>query len=171
MLTQVPAALRIAARAMVNRHPNAMDCQVWRKMVTRTFGTEAGSLGGLPTLGGLAVLKSDDEAEVNFELLGEGKCLFASIYEPSTLSDRRDNAEAGPDAAPAMIEPATAGAFAPGPGDLVMCMPGFGIVITYEVIQVLNTVNIPPYLPKYMLAAQSDLMFVPGVAASEAGRT
>ena len=171
MLNQVPAAFRIAARAMVTRHPNAMECQVWRKTVTRTAGAESGQEGGLPTLGGLAVLKADDEAELDYVLLGNGHVLFAGVYEGTSLSDARDNAEAEPSAiANALIEPETAGAFEPKTSDLVMVMPGAGVVLTYEVTKVLNTINIPPYMPKYELSSQGDLMFVPGVAASQAAR-
>lgn len=169
MLTNVPTAYRVAIRAKVMRHPNSMPCEVWRKRVTRTMGAEDGSMGGLPTLGGIGILDPEDEAEVDYDLLGEGRVLFAATYEPSTLSDRRDTAQQG--MAEASIEPDTEGAWEPKDSDLVMCLPGGGAVLTYEVTRVINTVNIPPYVAKVELQAQGELMFVPWVAANQAGRT
>lgn len=169
MLNQVPNALRIANRVMVMRHPNSMDCQLMRKAVTRTAGAEGGLLHNLPTLGGLGVMDNEDEAEVEYSPLGNGRVLFVGRYAGSTLSDRRDNAEA--EVGEAMIEPETEGAFEPRDGDLVMAMPGGGVVITYEVTKVFNAVNIPPYLPRYELTPQGDMTFIPGVADSIADRT
>lgn len=169
MLNAVPTGLRIAARAMVTRHPNAMDCQVWRRQVQRTAGAESGAAGGLPTLGGLTVMESDDEPQSDYVLLGEGKLLFTGLYERTTMADSKDSPMAA-GVSEALVEPAVLGAFELKDGDLVMAMPGAGVVITYECTNVLNTVNIPPYLPKYELSAQGDLMFVPGVADSQAGR-
>lgn len=171
MLNQVAETMRRANRAMVLRHPNALDCQVWRRKVTRTAGAEAGTIGGLPTLGGLTVMDSDDEPEADYELLGEGRVLFAGTYQPTALSDRRDVAMPD-DQQPgiALIEPVECGAFEPKDGDLVMGMPGAGIVVTWEVTGVLNTVNIPPYVPKYELMPQEDLLWIPGVSDNQAGR-
>lgn len=169
MLNRVPEAARIANRAMVTRHPNAMVCQVWRKSVTRTLGAGATLVGGLPTLGGLAVLDQEDEAEVEYTLIGTGKVLFAGVYEGTTLNDSRDAAE-GMATALASIEPDVAGAFEPKDSDLIMAEPGGGIVIPYEVTRVINAVNIPPYVPKYELSAQGDLMSPPGLAALQAAR-
>lgn len=169
MLNEVPTALRKAARQMVTRHPNAIDCTVYRKTVTRTAGTEAGTIGGLPTLGGMAVLDNEDEAEVNFVPLGDGKVLFAGVYEGTKMNDRRDAADQQA-SSEALFEPETLGAFELKDSDLVMVMPGAGVVIPYEVVEVKNTVNIPPYLPKYMLAPQGDLMFDADIAAEQAAR-
>ncbi len=55
-------------------------------------------------------------------------------------------------------------------GDLIMVQPGDGVVIPYEVTNVLNLVNIPPFVTKYELSAQGDLMFLPEVAADQAQR-
>lgn len=167
MLNQVAVTMRRAHRAMVLRHPNALDCQVWRRAVTRTVGAEAGTLGGLPTLGGIAVMDSDDEVQAEYELLGTGKVLFTGMYAGSQLSDRRDAAMPDADASLALIEPDDCAAgWEPKDGDLVMGMPGAGVVITWEVTSVMNTVNIPPYVPKYELSPQGDLLWIPGVSAA-----
>lgn len=169
MLNRVAEVARTANRAMVTRHPNAMDCEVWRKAVTRTAGAVGAPVGGIPTLGGPAVLDPEDEAEVEYTMIGAGKVLFAGIYEGTTLSDSRDGAEAQATAM-ASIEPTVAGAFEPKDSDLIMAMPGGGVVIPYEVTRVINAVNIPPYVPKYELSAQGDMMFPPGLAANQAAR-
>ena len=163
MLNQVPNGMRVAQRGVVLRHPNAMDCQVWRRRVTRTDGAD-GELGGLPTLGGIGVTDSEDEPESDYELLGSGKVLFTGGYEGSVLQDNKDSAEGITGIA--LIEPLEAGSFTPKDSDLVMAMPGGGVVIPYEVTNVLNTVNIPPYVAKYELSPQGDLLFVPGVAVT-----
>lgn len=169
MLNQVPQALRAANRTMVLRHPNSMPCQVWRKVVTRTLGAGPDLVGGIPTLGGMAVLDPEDEAQVDYTMIGAGMVLFAGVYEGTKLSDARDAPEAMATAL-AMIEPDEAGAFEPKDSDLIMAMPGGGVVIPYEVTNVVNAVNIPPYVPKYELSAQGDLMFAAGLAAEQAAR-
>jgi len=96
--------------------------------------------------------------------------LFASTYEPTTFNDRKDAPEAVA-MAEALIEPETEGLFEPRDSDLIMAMPGGGVVIPYEVTRVVNTVNIPPYVPKYQLSAQGDMLFPPELAAEQAART
>lgn len=111
MLNQVPQGLRIGARGMVLRHPNAMDCRVYRRRVVRTAGAEAGDMGGAPTLGGLGVMDTEDEPQVDYDDLGAGKVLFGGQnYAGAEMSDRRDFAEAAE--AEAMVEPITEGASA-----------------------------------------------------------
>lgn len=170
MLTNVPTQLRVAARQMVMRHPNSMDCAVYRKVVMRTAGAGAGDVGGLPTMGGMAVLDNEDEPQVDYVPLGEGKLLFGGIYERTKLMDRRDAADQQA-SSEALVEPLILGAFEVKDSDLVMAMPGGGVVIPYEVVEVLNTVNIPPFLPKYMLAPQGDLLFDPDIAELQDDRT
>lgn len=170
MLNAVPAALRVAARAMVTRHPNSLECQVWRKTVTRTAGAESGSMGGLPTLGGIGVLDPEEEVEADYAMIGEGHMLGCGVYEPTEMVDNKDSAEQAP-VFQALLEPATEGAWQPKDSDLVMVMPGGGVVLTYEVTKVLNAVNIPPYVPKVELSAIGDLMYIPGVAAAVAARS
>jgi hypothetical protein len=170
MLTQVPNGLRQANRIMVLRHPNAVDALVFRRSVTRTAGAGAGNAGGLPTLGGLTVMDSEDEPEVSYIELGQAKVLFTGAYERQTINDRRDAPEAAP-LGEALIEPTSApAAFDIRDGDMVHVLPGLGTVIPFEVTNVINTVNIPPYVPRYELSAQGDLLFVPPFAASQAAR-
>ena len=158
MLTRVPEAMRVANRAMVLRHPNAMDCQVLRKAVQRTAGASGPAIGGLPTLGGMAVLSNDDEAEVDYQPVGDGKLLFTGVFQAIKTQDRGDAPEATP-VGEAMIEPLAEGAFQVKDGDLVLAMPGGGVVVPYECTKVLTYLNIPPYVQKVELAAQGDALF------------
>ena len=158
MLPNVPNAMRAASRAMTLRHPNAFEGQLMRRQVTRTAGAESGEAGGLPTLGGLTVMDPEDEPEVDYELLGDVKVLFTDQYQGTTMADRGDAPESMATGM-AMTEPLQEGLFAPKDGDMVMIMPGAGVVIPYEVTNVINAVNIPPYVPKYELSGQGDLMF------------
>lgn len=169
MLTNVPQAVRTGVRAMVLRHPNAMDCEVFRKASPRTFGAEAGDLGGMPSLGGLAVLNNDDEAEVDFMPLGQGRILFTGVMQPAKLADSRDFPESAP-VGEAMVEPVEPGAFALKDGDLVVATPGSGVGIPYEVTKVLTMIHIPPYVQRVELSQQGEAMFDADIAAMLADR-
>ena len=68
MLTNVPSAVNRMARNVVINHPNTWECQVFRKRVTRTDGAP---VGGLPTMGGLGVLDSEDEESIDYDHLGK----------------------------------------------------------------------------------------------------
>lgn len=170
MLNNVAIAVRRSSRTVTLRHPNAIDATVLRRRVTRTAGAEGGTMGGLPTLGGLGVMDPEDEAEVDYEPLGPAKVLFTQPYEGTTMADRRDAPEAMATSL-ALIEPITEGLFDIRDGDLVMLNPGGGVTIPYEVTNVLNQVNIPPYTPRYELSAQGVLAFDGEIAGELAGRT
>jgi hypothetical protein len=169
MLTQVPEAMRKRNRLLVLNHPNAMDCELWRKVQKRTFGTGTSEIGGLPTLGGLAVLDNEDETEPEYVCMGEGKVLFLGIYERTTMHNSGDAAEQQ-DVSEALIEPKMIGAWAPKDSDLIQAYPGCGVVLPYEVTRELNTANIPPYAVKYELRSQGDLLFDSALATEFAER-
>ena len=169
MLNRVPEAMRVANRAMVTRHQNSIDGQLYRRELTRTFGTEAGNVGEIPTLGGLTVMERGDEAEFDYTLLGDCKVLFITEYEGTEFTNNLDSPESMA-VGMALIEPVVAGAFQPILKDLVMLMPGGGVVIPYQVTNMLSQVNVPPYVPKFELSQQGDINFVEAVRASQAER-
>lgn len=169
MLNNVATAVRRGSRIVVLRHPNAIDATVLRRRVARTAGAEGGTMGGLPTLGGMGVMDAEDEPEVDYDPLGPVKVLFTQAYEPTTMADRRDAPEAMP-SAQALIEAVTEGLFDIKDGDLVMLNPGGGVTIPYEVTNVLNTVNIPPYAQRYELSAQGVLAFDGEIAGELSSR-
>ena len=156
MLNRIPEGMRRAARTVAMNNPSAIECQVYRKIITRTEGAEAGEFGGQPTLGGLGVLTNEEEEEVDYHPIGDAKVLFVEQYQPTKLHDTRDSSDARAES-DALIVPVVENSFDLKDGDLVMVMPGAGIVIPYEVISVVSTVEIPPYVPKVRLAAQGDL--------------
>lgn len=162
MLNKVPTAINRAVRVVVTRHPNRQECLVMRKKVTRAApGGE--EMGGIPTLGGIGVLDTEDEAEVEYEETGWGLVLFTGQYDGTPLNDGDTNPIAA-SAREAIVEPEQEGAFIADKGDLVMLMPGADIVIPYEVVGVLSTVDIPPYTRKLVLNARDDLLRIPAAA-------
>ncbi len=163
MLNRVPEAVRTGVRAMVLRNPNAMNCRGLRKEVTRTAGAGPAEVGGAPTLGGMAVMSNDDEPQVDYVPLGDGKVLFAGVFQPVKLSDGRDAPEQA-DSGEAIVEPLEAGEWALRDGDLLLVSPGGDVLIPYEVTRVLTNIAIPPYVQRVELAAQGDAVFDPDTA-------
>lgn len=171
MLNAVPLALRTAARNTVLRHPNAFDCVVMRRENLRTVGAEAGTMGGEQTLGGMGMMDADDEPQTDYAPVGDGKMLFNGIKPPSTMSNAGDVSESEMEVpVEALIEPLVDGGFTCKDSDLVMIFPGGGVVITFEVTKPLTSVHIPPYVAKFEVQAQGDLMHVPGIATMVAAR-
>jgi hypothetical protein len=98
-------------------------------------------VGDFPTLGGAAVIDSEDEDDFEYLQRGDGKILFMGQYEPQDMADADNYAlprqlveaqivsDAGPDA-PAFFHPER--------HDIVQVLPGLGVSIVYEVVQVLS---------------------------------
>ncbi len=173
MLTNVPAAINHSTRQVVLRHPNGMPCIVWRKSVTRTetdpnSGAES-TMGGSPTLGGMGVLKSEDESEFEYVELGAGKMLFSGPYEQQDMVER-DNSLVQATMQLAVVEslaePGASGYFVSDVGDLVLLDVGLSVFLAYTVEAVTGNVNIPPYTRKLVLNPRDDLHalepFIPG---------
>ena len=169
MLNRVPQAVRTGVRAMVMRNPNALDCRALRKVISRTAGTEAGNVGGLPTLGGMTVMSNDDEPQVDYQPLGQGKVLFTGQFQPAKLGDGRDFPEQA-DLGEAMVEPLQLDGWELRDGDLLLVSPGGDVLIPYEVTRVITSLAIPPYVQRVELAAQGDPMFDADLAALQADR-
>jgi hypothetical protein len=160
MLNNVPAQINKSARLVTLNHPNAMDCTVHRKTYNRT---DTGTMGGLPTLGGLGVLDGEDEPEYTYMELGDAKILFAGQYQAVDGNMRDDDMSLNYAAPPmeALVEcvkqPTDTAFFVADKPDLVMVYPGAGIALAYEVVGVTSPSNIPPYGRKLILAPRSDL--------------
>lgn len=163
MLTKVPTAISKSARLVTLRHPNAMECELFRKQVTRVDTPVADDYAGLPTLGGLGVISSDDEVEFEYIELGAAKVVFAGGFQ-AQLGNTMDN-DSGvtyPDAPiEALVEcvadPEAPTFFTPDKNDMVTVYPVPGVAIVYEVVGVTGNVNIPPYTRKYLLQPRSDM--------------
>lgn len=172
MLNSVPIAINAASRQVTLRHPNSFDCIVSRKRVVRIEVDAEGdpsTMGGSPTMGGMGVLRSEDEVEFEYDELGPAKLLFAGPgpYQAQDMIER-DNALLTENSREVLIESiAKPGALVGEPqyfvadtGDLVSLTLGLGVVLSYEVATVSGTVNLPPYTRKLVLNPRDDLNYV-----------
>lgn len=164
MLSSVAQSVSHSLRQVVLRHPNTMPCTIWRKHVTRVENDPDSGLpsemGGSPTLGGMGVLRSEEEADFEYIELGPGKCLFCGQYQPTDQVER-DNAVLQAAMQEAQVEcdaePGTEGYFLADTTDLVLITPGLGTVLAYEVATLTGVANIPPYVRKLVLNPRDDL--------------
>lgn len=162
MLTNVPLGVAHSARRVVLHHPNTMKCYVWRKRVLRTETGPGGmpsEMGGAATLGGMGVLKNEDEAEFDYALVGEAKVLFAGVQQPASLNDRDSAPEATIQEAQiaCLAAPGSAEFFEADMQDLIAVDLGLGVVLAFTVEDITGNVLIPPYTRKYMLQPRDDL--------------
>jgi hypothetical protein len=161
-ITQVPIRIMQAARTVTLKHPNSMDCVVYRKVLKRTADE---TMGGLPTLGGLGVLKNEDEPEFEYTQLGMGRILITSRYDGGAdMTDRGDAivpSEPMQEAQIVCLDVEVDGVKQPGPdpqkGDLVGVMPGGGVLIGFEIVGVTGSVAIYPYTTKFVIAPRDEL--------------
>jgi hypothetical protein len=164
MLNQVPNALAQMARQVVLNHPNRWDVSVFRKRVNRHDEPEDDSMGHLPTLGGLGVLDSEDEEDVTWDFVGHGVMLRTEAYQASKMTDRRDATNSEGAEITVMIEPeddpGEPGWFKPKNHDIVDVWLGDNVKIAYEIIAVESVVDIPPYVPRYVMNRRDDLLYV-----------
>lgn len=152
MLNNVPLAIRRSVRAVTLNHPNRMTCTVYRKVVTRVAPT---TIGGLPTLGGLGVLEDDDEADFEYQSLGDGAVVMTGTYQGGFRSDDNsllDNPNTSQQEA--LLEPLAI----PKKHDLVSIVIG-DAVLPYEITDIMGTVNIPPFTQKYVLQLRDELVY------------
>ena len=157
MLNNVPLAIRRSVRAVTLNHPNRMTCTVYRKVVTRVAPD---TLGGLPTLGGLGVLEDDDEADFDYQSLGDGVVVMLQVYQggfrsdDNSLLDNPNTSQQEP-----LLEPLIDDGFTPKKHDLVSIVIGDAL-LPYEITEITGTVNIPPFTQKYVLQLRDELVYV-----------
>ena len=157
MLNNVPLAIRRSVRAVTLNHPNRMTCTVYRKVITRTAPD---TLGGLPTLGGLGVLEDDDEADFDYQSLGDGVVVMLQAYQGGFRSDDNsllDNPNTSQQET--LLEPLIDDGFTPKKHDLVSIVIGDAL-LPYEITEITGTVNIPPFTQKYVLQLRDELVYV-----------
>lgn len=143
------------ARQVVLNGPNSMECVVYRKQVLRTATS---SIGGLPDMGGIGVLDSEDEPAYEFVELGEAKMRPVGDHHPlpNNVVDSHDGVIYAEGPIVMQIEPKTAGAFEIKKHDRIDCLPGLGFIIPYEVVGITAPGSIPPYLFQYVLEPRQD---------------
>ena len=167
MLVAVPTSINRSNRLVVLRHPNAFEVVVSRKQVQRAEADPAtgnpNEMGGAPTMGGMGVLRSEDEAEFEYVELGEGRCLFTGGSMPIAMNEA-DSAPIAENLRECMIEskfePGTPGHWIVERGDLVALNLGLGVIMAYEVAEITGTVAIPPHTRKVLLNPRDDLAYV-----------
>jgi hypothetical protein len=157
MLNNVPEAINRMARNIVINHPNSYNVVVFRKRILRS---EIQNIGGLPTLGGLAVISSEDEADVIWDLLGNGYALEAEPYSQGTMMDRQDANDGGMIEFRYLIEPeiqdGLPGGFAVKKNDVMYIVLG-DVRLAFEIVNIETTGNIPPYSKRYICNHRDDL--------------
>ncbi len=166
MLTSVPTAINRSMRQVVLRHANSYDVVIARKRVTRVEKDGAGDpseMGGAPTLGGMGVLRSEDEAEFEYVPLGPAKVLSSAPFSPMDLNDPA-SATLAEQQKEALIEcvaaPGTPEYFEAQNNDLLMMDLGLGVIMAFEVAVLESRVNVPPYTRRYVLNPRDDLNYL-----------
>lgn len=163
MLHSVPTQINKAARSVTLRHPNGIPCHAFRQRVLRQAD---GSMGGMPTLGGLGVLDSSDEPDVDWELLGDAKLLIVENFQSSMVVDRGDALDNAEPQIVALIEalmPAEDAAhFVAKTKDVLYMLLHADVKLAYEIVAIDGNINIGPYSRKYILQKRDDLTYIDG---------
>jgi len=161
MLNNVSEAINRMARNVVVNHPNAFNCQVFHKTVTRTGDNV---VDGNPTLGGLGVLNTTDEEQYEYAYVGNGYALPADAFSSAPMMDRRDANMGAADEFRFLIEPeGQSGSqewFDVRTNDVIYLLLGDGpepARLAFEVVAYETTSNIPPYTTRYVTNRRDDL--------------
>ena len=158
MLTNVPSAVNRMTRNVVINHPNTWECQVFRKRVTRTDGAP---VGGLPTMGGLGVLDSEDEESIDYDHLGNGYALQAEAFMAAPMMDRQDANNGSGAEFRFLVEPeepsGMPGYFDVRNRDVIYLVLSDDVKLAYEIVGTETTVNIPPFVTRYVCNRRGDL--------------
>ena len=162
MLHNVPSAINRLARNVVMNHPNAFNCQVYRRTVTRTEG--GNEVGGLPTLGGLGEINGNDEEQFSYDWVGNGYMLPAEQFQASSMMDRRDANNGAQNEFRFLVEPeepeGQPGHFVPKKDDVIYMLLGTDLTaakLAFEIVDIETTTNIPPFTQRYICNRRDDL--------------
>lgn len=161
MLNNVPTGINAMARNVIINHPNAYNCEVYRRRFGRASADEAGDA---PTLGGMTTISPEDEGDIRWELVGLGFALPGEVFQPSQMMDRRDANNGYADELRFLIEPeekiGDPGGFEVLDRDVLYLLLGEGEnapKIAYEIVEVEAVVNVPPFVPRYVVNRRDDL--------------
>ena len=155
MLNNVPTAINALTRNVVINHPNTFNCIVIRKKMLRPDPL----VSGLPTMGGLGVIGSDDEEQVDYEFIGNGYAMPAEQFSESQMMERRDANNGFANEFKFLIEPEAVGEFELKSRDIFYQIIG-DIRLAFEIVGIETTSNIPPYTQRYICNRRDDLHFV-----------
>lgn len=158
MLTNVPNAINSASRIVTLRHPNAMECVAFRKVITRQEEVPE------QTIGGMGVLSYEDEAEYTFERLGECMMLKVNEFAASQAYGDRDHYDYAEAEMFALIEakadPEESTYFRPEKHDVVYFLPGGGVAIAWQIVGVETVAGIGAQNQRYALNKRDNLLYV-----------
>lgn len=162
MINNVPMQVNRAARMITLRHPNSISGTMYYRQLNRQPDANPAEMGGIPTIGGIGLLDSEDEADFEYVEGASCKVVFTGNYAPSD-GNIRDNDESSiyrDMPVEAMVEcvldPLDANYHVPDKNDLIVLDYGSGVVMTYEVIGATSTIEVPPYTRRYSLAPRTD---------------
>lgn len=158
MLNQVPSAINALSARIIHNHPNSIGCQMFRKRVTRA---------NPETLGGLGVLSSEDEEQIEFDFLGPGSALPTAEdgEAPSLLNDNQDAYHAEGDAFRFLIEPEKPSGdpewFSVEKNDILLLwlMDDGSLKVPFEIVGVETVNNLPPFSVRYLCNRRDDLLW------------
>lgn len=162
MLSNIPNGINAITRNVVIRHPNTFNCEFYRRQVLRNDPV----VGERPAIGGMMVLSVDDEVEIEWAAIGIGYALAADLFQPSMMMDRGDANNGSIDEYRFLIESdkeAFEGGFEPKKDDVFYIVLGNiqdekAPRLAYEIVAIESTVNIPPYVPRYICNRRDDLI-------------
>jgi len=160
MLNTVATAVSRADRQRTLRSPNSIDCVLFTKEVRRA--SDSASYDGYPTLGGIGVMSDEDEVDYEWVPAGDARIAFSQGYVAplgNTADDgsRLDYQDGIVEASIApILEPGAPGYIEPGKRMLVAVLPGGGVIVNFEIVDVTGAINIPPYTRKYLLNPRPD---------------
>lgn len=163
---KVPGSINDATRLVVLNHPSSMDCVVFRKRLNRV-DDPAGSEGGEPTLGGMGVLDSVDEDDIDYDEIGHARILFTDGFQQGASMVDRDDAQLPPPEVMGLIEyleqpePNSADARkALKKHDVIYVVVSAGIHMPYEVMNFVAQAGIPGFARKVVMQARDELAFL-----------
>lgn len=162
MLNNVSVQVNRSNRMATLRHPNAADCTVLRKTVNRVSTDDPDTFSGLPTIGGLGVLDSEDEANYSYAEIGEARVVMMGQFQTQggNWNDADDGLTYPELPIEALIEcvlnPEEAGFFVASKHDVLIVDMGLGIVIPYEITGETGSINLPPYTKRFLLQPRHD---------------
>lgn len=158
MLTNVTTAINRMTRNIVINHPNTWECQLYRKSVDRT---NESAVMGMPTIGGLGVMSSEDEENISYDFLGSGYALQAEQFSPSPMMERQDANSGASNEFRFLIEPehptGMPGNFAARKGDVMFIVISEEVRLAYEIVDLETVMNISPFAMRYIANRRDDL--------------
>lgn len=171
MLSQIPITINLAARITTLRHPNSLDVQLLRKELLRkeldSFGNPSESAGA-PTMGGMGMLRTEDEAEFNYvPVAGAGRMqVLGGLASPADMNDSGASLLTEKSITVRIectLDPSDKDFWIADKGDLIIADMGMGVLLTYEAVTLSSKVLIPPYTRSLILNPRDDLNYIPNL--------